>query len=112
MLSLLCGLCGGRSDSVPSQETPWLCYCHHYGHSSPLKLIQADQQPALLASTGTAGLFGLTEPVTCPSKAWMFRLHWDINQTPLCMKRSLDYRFDSVKWNNSTKVTFTKQGLV
>lgn len=110
MLSLLCGLCGGRSDSVPSQETPWLCYCHHYGHSSPLKLIQADQQPALLASTGTAGLFGLTEPVTCPSKAWMFRLHWDINQTPLCMKRSLDYRFGSVKWNNSTKVT--KQGLV
>ena len=39
------------------------------GPRSPLKLIQADQQPALSASMGTAGLFRVTEAVTCPNKA-------------------------------------------
>lgn len=37
MLSLLCGHYCGRSDSMPSQETPWLCYCHRYGHSKSLQ---------------------------------------------------------------------------
>lgn len=39
--------------------------------ASPLKLIQADQQCALTAMIGTAGLFRVTEPVTCPNKAWV-----------------------------------------
>lgn len=46
----------------------------------PLKLIQADQQPALSASMWTTGSFRVTEPVTCPNIAWMSRLGWAINE--------------------------------
>lgn len=37
LLSLLCEHYCGGSDSMPSQETAWLCHCHHYGHSKSLQ---------------------------------------------------------------------------
>lgn len=80
---------------------------------SPLKLIRADQQPALSGSTATAGLFRVTEPVTSPNKAWVSRLGLDINKRHSAWSTLLitaDFGLD--KWNVHTKVTFTRHWLV
>lgn len=81
--------------------------------SNPLKLTRADQQPALSNSMGTAGWFRVTEPVTCPNKARVSWLCWDINKCHSAWSAHLitaDFSWD--KWNNHTKVTFTKHRLV
>lgn len=76
------------------------------GPCSPLKLIQADQQPALSASVCTASLSRVTEPVTYPSKAWVSCLGWSINKRHFTWSDLLitaDFVLD--KWNHHSKMT-------
>lgn len=80
MLSLLCGHYCGRSDSMPSQETPWLCYCHHCGHSKSLQpseintswpaacSLRLDGDTRLIQGDRTCDLSQLKPG--CPDWAW------------------------------------------
>lgn len=77
---------------------------------SPLKLIQADQQPALSASMGTADLFMATGPVTCPNKAWVSSHINKCHSAWSALLITADLGLN--RWNNHTKVTFTKHWLV
>lgn len=92
----VCGHYCGRSDSVPSQEAPWLCCCHHYGRSKFL-------QPSEINTSWPA--------VCCLSLDEDSRLIWcdrtcDLSQQslgvltalghfqmPASMKHSPDYRW-------------------
>lgn len=79
------------------------------GPCSPLKLIQADQQPALSASVCTVSLSRVTEPVTCPSKAWVSWLGWSINKRHSAWSDLLitaDFVLD--KWNHHSKMSLCR----
>lgn len=110
MLSLLCGHYCGRSDSVPSQETPWLCYCHDCGHSKSLQHSEINTSwPAACSHSpdGDSWLIRGDIPVTCPSKAWVSWLGRDINECHSAWSAlSITADFGLDKWNKPQQGDF------
>lgn len=107
MLEFSCGHYCGSGGCVTPWETPWLCFCHHYGHSMPLKLTQADRWSALQGWTGTLWLTQDGRKRDSPQKAPVSSPSWDSMKFPSCMKPWADFGLGRVHIH--VRVTFTEK---